>query len=180
MGTTVRRSTSRSAPRRKLVWARGQYGQFNTANTTPGQYSDLLTDLQTAIGADLVGATVVRIRGEITLACQDNVTTGPLDWYMGIIVTPTPLSVATSSGRPNVRLDPQASWMFYYNKILFPAIATAVGDSKTERTFHTSFDVKARRVLRQVGDTLIMNVGSGAGSPNSSWYVTFSVGLLLP
>lgn len=65
----MRRTTSRArragGPRRKLVWARS-FGQFNVAAGTGNQVpnvADLLANFEAIYGAQLIGTTIMRVRG---------------------------------------------------------------------------------------------------------------------
>ena len=148
MRTSLR--TRRPAPtqRRRRVWARDQDASTEAAGSVHA-FQPLLT-FQTALGSDLLGCTVGRIRltlGVRTLAGTAN--TGGGSFY-GLLVGPDTLDVAADFGP---RSFPHLDWM-WWTFIPSPS-GHQVGVAGEEPAFDTYFfDVKSMRKMEELGETL--------------------------
>lgn len=165
-----RRTTGSRSPSRKFVWARTAGGAIVTApdgNQFNGYARDLLIDFKNAYGADILGATIMRIRGVVrwdTGAIAENETQ---QGAMGVRVYTEP-NIQTAVG---VRENPHADWMLYE-----PFLGNQLDDEHQYRTI----DAKANRKLEELGQGLLLSfqhntVGVAAGV---AW--NLSVGLKLP
>lgn len=85
-----RTSRRRSGPKRKLVWARQQFGIAVATAILPAVSApvriDALDEFVQAYGASMIGATVVRIRGILAVTNDNatvNQTSGTFTAYIG-------------------------------------------------------------------------------------------------
>jgi len=130
-------------PRRRMEWARTFI--TSTAATVAGGAlaTNLLTDFETALGASLLGSTVLRIRGEIVSSPDtqaDSLAT------FGFIVTNEDIAAAAIEPVG----DRYADWMGYgsHRYIAAPAAASLT------LPLRTHVDVKSKRKLMALEDTL--------------------------
>lgn len=149
----MRRGTyrTRRPKKRKLVWARTT-GQFNIVAGTP-QSADLLATFETAYGAQLLGATIMRIRGYEsyleTQAIQLTVTT-----HVGIIVGPQDLDA--NDVDPSATTGAFNDWMSYTSH-RYSGRYLATGDATVPSLgplHEYSVDVKAKRRLEELNQSL--------------------------
>jgi len=138
----------RVVQRRKRIWAR------DTDNSIEGSQSlhsfqPLLT-FQTALGSDLLGVTIARIRltlGVRTLAGTANTRGGVA---FGLLVAPDTLDPLTDAGPLTF---PHLDWM-WWTYLPSPA-GHQIGVAGEEPAFDTFiFDVKSMRKMDELGDTL--------------------------
>ena len=153
----VSRGTSQ---RRKLVWARSITSNLVLAGN--GTTNDpLLADFQTTYGAQLIGCTVVRIRGWLKVS-----STLPEDEFVvvGIRVITDTETLPAAAG-PIV--DPHADWMYY--------------DVLQEGSLDGGryFDVKAMRKIDELGQGLSM-IFEHAGATATNIDLVVSVLVALP
>lgn len=148
--------------RRKWIWARRV---INAApvGATSSVFSDLLTDIETAIGADLVGVSIMRIRGMV----RHNMALGQF-----AIRTFTSSTFATLTNAQGPSNDPYADWMLYQ-----PLMAEGpVGDNFT----NVEIDSKAARRLDEVGQGLLLGVSNLTAQADAVFNADLSIGVKLP
>jgi hypothetical protein len=162
-----RRSVARTQ-RRKFVWARSLTGELAAIGTVTE--SNLLADFETRYGANLIGATVARIRGVI--AVRPDATPADTTVVVGVRVgsdTDTVLTGPTA--------QPYEDWMLWEPFIL---AATGTGVTQTQTAMTRVVDVKSMRKLEEIGEELHI-VASQTGTETATelgW--ALSIGLLLP
>lgn len=169
----VRRRVSRgtSRPRRKIVIAR--YIE-TLSNQTAGTAirSVPLADFETEYGAQLMGATIVRVRGVITVRNRGQVTASPLaDFAYGLMVSDVQsqdlVAQHPNPGFQTANNDRFASWMWIESFHIPTPIATVVGDAALNPWVQRDFDVRSKRVLRQLEDQLILAFWPGTAATNN-------------
>lgn len=135
----------RSAPRRKTVWAR-EVSEPSNIGSGGGQLATSFNDFKTRYGAELIGATLVRVRGWITM---ENTDASANEIVLGVCigdgqsVAPGPIS------------DRHYDWMAYE-----PVWFHAGQDS----LYGFRFDVKSSRKLDELGMAPYVVVESSAGA----------------
>jgi len=160
--TTVSRGTS---PRRKFVWAR-YTAQGANQGADVAFRDDMLTSFNTAYGADLLGATVVRIRGFMAI---EGANFGDSLLLSGLVEA-TPSAVAIPGDGPVHR--PFADWM-----MLEPFNWTGRGDVTEARMI----DNQSARKIEELGDQLSVYVATSGGNAGPlDWSLYLSIGLKLP
>lgn len=144
MATRIRVPRSAPASRRKLVWARKRAAQVFTAGTTLFKVN-LLEDFEAAYGANLIGATVTRIRGA-AVADMDGAANVVLAARIGqeseVDAPPTP-----GSGPID---EPFADWMMWE-----PFLSVA-GETPGTPAHGRVIDVKSQRRLEEIDEELSM------------------------
>jgi hypothetical protein len=164
-GTRVSRGTRTRFQRtanRKFVWARRLIlGAAVGANTAV--FSDLLSDFQTALGADALGVTVVRVRGGWNYQ-------GGQILIAGIrIMTQSDFATMVSPGQ-GPAADQYADWMGY-----FPVFRNgAPADFQSQE-----IDIQSSRKLEELGQGLLLSVSNPTLDP-SVFNMDLSIGLKLP
>jgi len=160
----VRRSPSRvSRPRRKLVWARASNeGAELAAGGAAGSPSavTLLADFETLYQAQLFGATIMRVRGEIMVVAGEEPAVDVGDhtacaW--GLHVIPSNLPATPSSPLDVDAQGAYSDWFGYGATHLF--VSGDVSFSDTGAFNGAGFaripvDIRARRKLDELGMTL--------------------------
>lgn len=164
MATRRRASTGRR-PQRKLVWARKRGAFAFTAGTTLNKVN-LLEDFEAAYGANLIGATVTRIRGA-AVGDFDGATNAVLAARIGqeseVDTPPTPLS-----GPIN---EPFADWM------LWEPFLSVAGETPGTPAHGRVIDVKSQRKMEEIDEELSL-WGSSATVGTLIW--DLSILLKLP
>lgn len=167
------------APRRRTVWARVN-GTINLQTGEPfnAQAVDLLASFQARYGADPVGCTLLRLRGVVGLRADS--TAG----YTAVVAARVGAdhdAALTSSEQNPMTNGEYLDWFMYE-----PFIAGQTefdGDSPmdvwagTEATARV-IDVKAKRKLEEMDETIIMNIGSGTPL-ETTLFGHYSLSLLL-
>lgn len=166
---TRRSGSRRSSPRRKLVWARAWSGaDISIAQNATAQI-DLLSQFQALLGADLVGCTIMRIRGTVAL---QNTTAGlGLHAGFGIMVGPADLTAAQTD--PDAH--PGDDWMYWRRFLANQAVA-----GEFARVDNFDFDVRAKRKLDEVALNLwggFTNKNNAAGNIAISWATSTLIAL---
>jgi len=155
--------------RRKFVWARSAPGGLTAIGTTTA--ANLLAQFETAYGANLIGATVVRIRG--LLIVEPPATAADHQLVIGVKVTEGAAGAqATISGPLEA---PNDDWMLYEP---FMTSATPTGYSQSLDPLRRVIDVKSSRKIEEMGQQLTIAADADVTSWELSWHL--SVGLLLP
>lgn len=177
---TFRRVAGRR-PRRKIVFAREGHTGLLAAAGAATTFAPL-ANFETTYGAQLLGATIMRIRGHICYS-PDEPGLDQSDYMnYGFIVMPSdPLANSPSPNVVSTNDDRMASWMWWDTLMRAgnQVLAGTTG-SVTERNLHRSFDVRARRVLRQMDDRLIFSVAEGATAAQGRFICVYSVAIALP
>lgn len=141
---TRRRAPTGRRPQRKLVWARKRAAQVFTAGTTLFKVN-LLEDFEAAYGANLIGATVTRIRGA-AVADMDSAANVVMAARIGqeseVDAPPTPLSGPID--------EPFADWMMWE-----PFLSVA-GEAPGTPAHGRVIDVKSQRKLEEIDEELSM------------------------
>lgn len=166
------RSTRRIAPTRKFVWARTASRGIIPAGPNVNQLA-LLGEFETRYGASLIGATVMRVRGEILIGRTTDVA---LDAIVvgGIRVVTQTTDPADIEGEGPL-VDPEADWMAVFPVILQRALGSTV-DSGIHRI---AVDVKSARRLEELQQKLYM-FWSQDGTNSVDIIAHLSIGLKLP
>lgn len=153
MARTFRRGTRRVASRRKLVWNR-VITSVNLTAANPGFTVNCLEPLQTDIGAQLIGCTVMRIRGRLNVNFEGTSTT-PVQGAIGVrrisddSLAFGAVALANISSGPSHIPGRHMDWMLYEPYAL-PA----------NNWVDLSFDTKARRKVDEVGDGIMLYMDS--------------------
>lgn len=172
----IPRQRSRSSTRRKLIWARQPAvdGNIPVGGTTQ---VDLLANFETLYGAQLIGCTVMRIRGKVSVASAVSApaTSAPLPSVMGILVTNGTVIPGTVAGPI---ASPYEDWMMYDSAYLshgseliapgLPSLALV------------EFDVKSMRKIDELQQRLLWVIQNHPGAPLRNFNLTTSVLLALP
>lgn len=199
-----RRSYRSSRSRPEYTWIRNQVSNATTMASTDLAKVDLLAplhypstvlgripgpgaDTQAVVGTK--GCTIVRILGDLIL--RPYATTPPLHigagCFTGIYVGRFQHAEATyqrtaALSEPYDEDDPQSSanvtdWMWWRHTSAWrdPCIVSTTSGGGAWNTIN--IDVKARRVLREIGDTVIFSVRPAAagGAIQADWQLSTSV-----
>ena len=124
----------------------------------------------TAYGADLVGATIVRVRGIVRTA-STNVGQGAI--LAAAVMAQTNRTVDSATEGPINQ--PYADWFVYE-----PFVTDGASTSNTE-VCARKVDIKAMRKLEELGDAAYLFYAFGLGNSVSAtiqWHL--SIGLKLP
>lgn len=162
------------APKRKLVWARTLIGGSIASQAAPQdtQFVNLLGQFETAYGADMLGCTIMRIRGVVTWSSGEGVLETDMLIVGARIATaetsgvPTPSSLDDSKGPATSVHD---DWMFYQ-----PMRAAAVGGHENV------IDVRSMRRLDELGQYLLVAFQFGRPSQAATFSAVFSTLIALP
>jgi hypothetical protein len=179
MARNRRRTPTRyRAPLRQFIWAR--YATSLIVPTEGGINRDILEDFEAEYGADLVGATVVRIRGIIALSTPSGEQGSDVVVAAGIRVygeRNTPSNSDNLASEPGPFSGPHADWMMY--KPIF--MGTTLGYVERE----VEIDVKANRKIEELGQSLMISLeqdSAASTAANTAYdaFVNLSLGLKLP
>ncbi len=159
-----------SASNRKFVWAR-QNGQV-AVDSDQGITIDLLSNFQQAYGADILGSTVMRVRGTVFWNSGD-VTLTAISAVVGIRVADQTELQADAEGPIS---SMHADWMAYQTTIL---------DSGSDTYYQADrlgIDVRSSRKMEELGQTLALSFGTDAAAGGTALTAKYilSVGLKLP
>lgn len=177
MVRTVRRNVSRGTTR-KFIWARHVVASQVTGDPVG---SDLLSQFETDYGAQLLGATVVRIRGY--MFAFPSVNANAVDQFrFGARVASGNLDLTGAIPDQSPWTDEHADWMLWQP---FARAQDAGGLSSTAQGSELSarmVDVKAARKIEELGERLIMVQGGSPGAPTIEWTYGWdlSIGVKLP
>jgi len=171
----TRRTVSRS-PSRKFVWVR-----HTVTSTTTGDSvgSDLLSQFETDYGAQLIGCTIVRIRGAMWATTPES-GAGVDHLRMGARVESgrgLDLSVALPSAS-GLFEDENADWMLWQPFFQVRPTAAGAPDELSGRIV----DVQSSRRLEELGERLVMVVTPNPAAPTIVWTYGWdlSIGVKLP
>lgn len=167
MARTVRTRSNRSSVRsRKFIWARRTY--TNQVLVAGVNWLNLLDQFEAEYGAQLLGATVMRIRG--TLAFEAAVTAPVLSGAGILVSTDEDISDGVDEGPVN---EPHKDWMAYQPIILSNVSAAA-------NRFDWELDVKSNRRMEELGQGLALVVDNGIAATTIDMTGAVSVGVKLP
>ena len=147
------------------MWARENVGAIIAAQTTSG--FPLLADFQTAYGAQLLGATVVRVRGETRFK---PVAAASYSTVAAMAVLPDNTPTVDPLGTTGAFID----WMAY--QPILGDIAQTGADSVRANTW----DVKSSRKIEELGEGLFMMVSNPLAGTAAEFSAVLSIGLKLP
>ena len=161
-------ASGRRVQRRKFVWARHS-GTF-TGTSAQLSRTRLLQEFQDDYGADLIGATLVRVRGVIVCYTADT-TAGGLT-VAGTVKTDTSAAVDLVNEGPANR--PHADWFMWE-----PFYADGAHDySSAARRI---IDVKSSRKIEEIDEEAYLYIATGPSNPAAiTCDYTLSIGLKLP
>lgn len=162
----------RTAPRRRTVWARERaVASFTSGAPFNALAVDLLAGFQARYGADPLGCTLYRVRGII--ACTSTSGTGiPLTVAMRV-GQDRDASLTDTEQNPDTN-GQYLDWLMYEPFIAGTAAAAGQGTEVEARMI----DVKARRKLQELDQTLILNAGSFSATV-STLNVFYNLSMLL-
>lgn len=166
--TTVSRGTSR-----KFVWVRRQLFQGPASNVETG--TDLLSTFETAYGAQLIGCTIVRIRG-LMFAFTDEAAGAVDSFRMAARVTSGNVDISTAVPDLTPFTDENADWMLYEPFINF----TGNTDGHVGNIRYV--DNQSSRKIEELGERFVMFHGSNPAAPTVQWGYGYdlSIGIKLP
>lgn len=147
----------------------------------------LLSDVETALGSQLVGATILRIRGEL-LASHQTVPAVNTQTFnkitLGFLVGTAAMAAGTSANWPDpdsmATSGAYADWMGYETFQLIASGGGTVpgpGDAYFQRK---TVDIKAKRRLDEIGDTLLAFAAQTSPSQVSNLEGALSILVALP
>lgn len=137
--------------RRKTVWARTS-GILTLVAGTPQRF-DLLGQFETAVGAQILGATVTRGRGWYTWQTSGTLGTAQRT-NLGVIVAPEASTAAVLD--PNATTGTDLDWM-YFQAHTYAGIYLAsgnVGTPSQAKEYEYEFDMRARRRMDELNQSL--------------------------
>ena len=171
----------RSAPRRRLFWAR-QTGLRNLTPNNQATHLDLLYDFQQIYGADLFGITVTRIVGHYTYYSTENAAVSTTyNFSVGIRVDGQSHWTSDVPDEDQVEQipinNPLEDWMYVRNNLGIVGGAgddTEVAQAAANRV---EVDLRAQRRVDEVGQTLMLFAGT-ANPLDDSIYCWFDLNIL--
>lgn len=166
----IRRSSSRrGTTRRRLIWAR--YRSTSIAVVAGTAFNvDPLATFETAYGAQLLGCTIMRIRGSITAKMVAGVN-AQLTWACKVADLPGTTAEAPASTGIN------DDWFMYESWASVTSTPTALEPSVQ---LQKEIDVRARRRLDELGQRLVLaaeTTSAGAGQFTTSAVLSFLIAL---
>lgn len=166
---TTRRVSRGRGPQRKMVWARNIVSTPIVAPVATGIQVNLLGQFEAEYGANLIGATVVRVRGAIFAAPA---VAGPSACVFATRVSND--ADATAGGGP---IDsPYADWSMWEPFVFNDAgVADQTGDSDL---LGRIVDVRSMRKLEEINEQFTAWVQPSNQAYNVSW--NLSILLKLP
>lgn len=152
------------------------------AATTTGQAfgSDLLSQFETAYGAQLLGATIVRMRGIMWAnAASGQGTTNT--FRVGARVLSGALDLSGPVPDQDPWVDENADWMLW-EPFVQSVATTAAGGDPQDVGMQRMIDNHAARKLEELGESLVMFVGPNPAAPTIVWSYGWdlSIGVKLP
>jgi hypothetical protein len=176
------RSRTSSPAKRKIIFARGEFSGTNQGGGFTSRFEPLAL-FENGYGAQLLGATIMGIRGVVSTRNRSTVTTTIQAFNYGFIVEKAEASdlQTTSPTTSPVSNDRFGQWLWWEGWHTFPALAAVVGDSATCDVYRHHFQVRARRKLAQLEDTLFFVCSSPTvAGGNLDWGLQYSVAVALP
>ncbi len=174
------RRRGRRAPLRKFVWARTTGVLVGPSETG----ADLLDVFQTEYGAQLVGATVMRIRGYIR---PNVVATSVVTGHCGIIVESDNELNDQNALQQGPSARPHDDWLAWLpwlvdNSTGVPALSRVAETSWNFNASPWAVDIKSSRKIEELGQGLHLwyDFVAGGGEPTPPVDYDLSIGLKLP
>jgi len=161
-----RRFAGRTPQRRKFVWARAE--ETAIAVGTGGIALNLLAQFEAASGANLIGATVARIRGVIVGSPQ---AAGDSELVVAARISAAGATVTGLGPQDSPYLD----WMMW--EPLIAMDSNTIDTTGSSVSVNRLIDIKAMRRLEEINEQLTLWPQGTA-----AWDLSFnlSIGLLLP
>lgn len=174
-------SRARRAPKRKVVFARGNVSGSNVPASTV-QAFNILSDFETQYGAQLAGSTVVGVRGNYCFRNRGSLTSNIRAVSYGFVVLRNELA-DLAAGHPSPSFTPAnndkfSSWLWIEEIPLAPALSVAVAGQSTQDNVNGSFQSRNKRKLAQLEDQLVLAVATDVGS-TFDYMISWSVAVAL-
>lgn len=161
-----RRRSVRTAPRRRLMWARYS-NSFGITADNQAFTPDLLFSYQQLVGADVEGTTITRIRGTVGVRAEAAGTANLARIPFGIRVADSASMALLNEDLEQAGVLPDAApgsdWMYARNFVVPTVQASSSNTEKllAVRTFE--LDIKAQRRFDEVQQSLYAFVGGSSG-----------------
>lgn len=161
-----RMSSSIRSSRRKVVWARSIVNDLTVPTT--GVVTNFLASFETDYGANLIGSTVIRIRGLI--GASPNVSTGPSQLVLGVRVN-SDATVALGNGPFD---QPHLDWMGW-EPFIFRFGGITGNEMNRDDAVSRQVDIKSQRKLEEINEQLsVWSQGN-----QQAWTVSWNLSILL-
>lgn len=177
----MRRRSFRLSPRRggsskrKVVWSRATF-QLQTTVAAPVAAINILAPFETDLGAQVIGATVARVR--LQGFVFSNEVAGTLTTPAAGLLRTTQTEILASSN-PAVSPGRHQDWFYFNAPALDGGFAVAPLDNINFHRFE--HDVKSMRKIDELGDTIFFVAGQDpANAGEKTWRVQTSMLIMLP
>lgn len=169
-------------PRRKLIWARDSDGVIIPVDTVSTFNRYLLDSFETDYGANLIGCTIMRVRGVITaaLAGDSDTQDGYAAARVGMRITDhADLDQTDYAEGAMYGGQAQADWFFFEPFMLDAGSDIAAGDHAelTSGSEIRHIDVRSRRRIGELQETLELIAGRPASTSTSPPFNTMAIRL---
>lgn len=164
-----RRRMARTAPRRRLMWAR-YTNTFGLTTSNSAFTPDLLFSYQQLVGADVEGTTITRIRGQVAISLEASsggaaVNFNKVNFGIRVADSASMEQLETDAEQHAVLPDqaPGSDWM-YARSFLVPT--TSASATYTERVLAArefELDIKSQRRFDEVQQSLYLFTGISPG-----------------
>lgn len=167
-----------ASQRRRTVWARTSFASTLTTGAPFNAIAvDLLTDFSARYGADPLGCTLLRTRGII--AAQSNSANG-VAFTVGVRIGSDRDASLTDTEQNPMTNGEYLDWLLYEPFIAGSGAGLTLPWNGTDVVARV-IDVKAKRKLEELDQTIILNAGSSAALvTTASLVVNLSMLLALP
>ena len=171
----VARTGGRIRPRRKVEWA--DFALDSTTAVGAVTIVDVLSTFAALPGASVSGATVARVHAYVSISSAVVVGDGI---NLGFIVDQTNETVAgpgvavTTPHVISVTETPNADWMMIDERDARPGY-NLYGPNNV-----WTYDVRAKRRLREIGDSLLFVFENPDASATVSWFIHCRTLLMMP
>lgn len=176
---TSRRSSTSRSPRRKVISLRENVTSLSQVAGSAGLVTtDALASFETLYGAQLIGATILGIRGRIATYSNTSVVS-QYTTYMGFIVEKLERADIVS-GHPDpgaASNDRMAAWMAWTT---VPGHFAATPPAGLSPFQWTSFSWRGRRNITNLEDTLILAYGHNAPAGTINVNINYEAYVALP
>lgn len=181
----------RSAPRRKFIWAES-HGQLTTGSEEeqPDYQTqvNLLAEFQEEYGAQIIGATVVRIRGWIAPRPIADLTDQAAFWSAGALIDDDYSQSLVAADRATQQMSPfnapNADWLMWQCGFVPASVEGVQPDVTSMPGSPYQVDNKSSRKLEELGQGLYLHVGTedftGAVIVPMNFLYCLRIGLKLP
>ena len=166
MATNRRTGSSIRSSRRKVVWARSTVNDLTVPTT--GVVQNLLYSFETDYGANLIGATVTRVRGLISASL--NVSTGPSQMVFALRVN-SDATVALGNGPFD---QPHLDWMGW-EPFIFRFAGITGNEMNRDQALSRVIDIKSQRKLEEINEQLSAWVEGN----QQAWTISWNLSILL-